>query len=528
MTAVLSPRARSRITLASVCLAILVLPASLTGSSVALPSLAVDLGAGLQSLQWVVNAYNLTFACFLLVCGSLADIVGRRRVFAVGGSVFVIASLVSSLASSVLVLDIARAAAGVGAAAVMTSGSALLATAFQGVDLGRAFALLGSAAGAGLALGPSIAGLVVGHWGWRWVFVVHAVAQLVALGGLPALPNPRVEERRSIDWAGAALFTVGLFLLVLGVVQSGSWGWSAPATLGVLAVAATILLIFVLVERRQASPMFEVSLLTQRRFVGVCLVPVALSLGFVCLLVYLPTFLTGANGASPDAAGATMMLLTLPILGVPIGVGALIKRGLGMRAVMVLSLVLVGCGVAWLTVIHPGITVAAIAGPLLVIGAGMGISAGTVDGMALSSVAPDRAGMAAGIFNTGRLASEAVCVAALGATLAVLTTHRIATSLALPGITDERAQVLAARVVAGDVAGGASAAPGSRGSATTDLFATLFTDSFRIGLWAIAVACIVTAAVVHRMLRPESRPPAPESESATDDRAAGATASELR
>ncbi|MGW1153500.1 MFS transporter [Streptomyces rubiginosohelvolus] len=527
MSTVTSDRATARptIVLAAVCVAVLILPASLTGSSVALPDIASNLHADIVPLQWVVNAYNLAFASFMLACGSLADIVGRRRLFAVGTTVFVLASVASGLAGNVLLLDVMRGLAGLGAAAVMTSGSAILATTFQGAALGRAFAILGSSAGAGLALGPSVSGFLVGMLGWRWVFFVHALVAAVALLALPSIRESRNSEGARIDWWGTVTFTSSLFLLMLAVVQGPQTGWGSTEVVGMFAGAALLIALFLVVESRQTHPMFDLALFRQSRFLAVCLLPVAIAFGFVCLLVLLPSWFSAANGASADAAGATMMLLTLPVLVVPLGVSRLVKLGVSTRVVLSLSLLLVAVGGAWLTVLRPGISTLELAGPLLLIGVGMGLSAGLIDGVAITSVAPERAGMAAGMFNTMRLAGEAVAITVMSTVLVSLLQNRVADGLRDYGLPAGDAAGVANSVASGDLErAGRSVEPGLR-DRFGDFLADSYTGAMHSVLWLLAAVCAVATVVVYLMLR-ERAEPATAAPAAEDATAQEATAQE--
>ena len=493
---------RPGLTLAAVCVAVLVLPASLTGASVALPSIATDLHAGLVPLQWVVNGYNLAFACFMLAFGSLADIVGRRRMFTIGVVVFAAASLASAVTPDILLLDVLRAVAGLGAAAVMTAGSAILATAFEGAALTRAFGILGASAGAGLALGPSTSGLLVGAFGWQAVFVSHAIVAAAVLFAVRFMPVSRQSTGAKVDWAGTVTFTLSLFLLMLGVVDGPQWGWSSPAVLALLAAAVLLMAVFVMVERRVDHPMFDIGLFRERRFLATCLVPVALSFGFVCLLVFLPSYFTGVAGESPNRAGATMMLLTLPVLVVPLLVGKLVQRGLSTRAVLSSSLLLVGAGCAWLTVIDSHSSTLDVLGPLLVVGIGMGVSAGLVDGVAITSVEPQRAGMAAGMFNTMRLAGEALAIAVMGAVLVSLAQSRIAEGVGTyPGLTDDQVGPVGNQIASGDLAGPVSVVPAAEQGAYREFLAGAFSSALSGMLWVIAAITVITALVVFVMLR---------------------------
>lgn len=524
MSTATSGRATTRpsIILAAVCVAVLILPASLTGSSVALPDIASDLHADIVPLQWVVNAYNLAFASFMLACGSLADIVGRRRLFAVGTAVFALASLASGLSTNVLLLDVMRGVAGFGAAAVMTSGSAILATTFEGAALGRAFAILGSSAGAGLALGPSLSGFLVGTLGWQWVFFAHALVAAVALLALPAIPESRNSEGAKVDWWGTVTFTASLFLLMLAVVQGPQIGWTSAEVIGLFVGAVLLIALFAVAESRQAHPMFDLALFRQSRFLAVCLLPVAIAFGFVCLLVLLPSWFSGANGASADAAGATMMLLTLPVLVVPLGVNRLVKLGMSTRVVLSLSLLLVALGGAWLTVLHPGISALELAGPLLLIGIGMGFSAGLIDGVAITSVAPERAGMAAGMFNTMRLAGEAVAITVMSTVLVSLLQSRVAGGLRGFGLPAADAAGVANGVASGDLAGAAQRVdPGLR-DRFSDFLADSYTGAMHSVLWLLVAICAVATVVVYLMLR--DRQEAATDSPVTDDATAQETA----
>ncbi|MGW5255435.1 MFS transporter [Streptomyces sp. NPDC004012] len=508
-------RGNPTLTLAAVCLAVLVLPASLTGTSVALPDISSTLHVGLAPLQWVVNAYNLAFACFMLGCGSLADILGRRRMFAAGTVLFALSSLASAVTSSIAVLDVARALAGLGAAAVMTAGAATLATTFEGAAQARAFAILGSSAGAGLALGPSTAGVLVNAFGWRAVFLSHLVVAVIVLAAVPKMPESRNPAATKVDWAGTTTFTLSLFCLMFAVVQGPQQGWASGTTLLLFASAAVLMALFVVAELRQRQPMFQLSLLGQGRFMAVSLIPVALSFSFVCLLVLLPTYFTSVAGMSINASGATMMLLTLPVLVVPLVVSKLVKNGVSTRLVLTLSLVVAAVGAGWLTLIAPDVSVAELAGPLLLLGISMGMTAGLVDGVAITSVEPAQAGAAAGMFNTMRLAGEAFAIAVMSAVLLNSTRAHITDGLAgVPGTKGADAGALADRVISGDLAGAAGTVAGSAHSAFHDLLTGSYTDGLHLVLWVVVAICAASAVLVGVMLREPAQQAAPAAEKA--------------
>ncbi|MFI6578163.1 MFS transporter [Nocardiopsis sp. NPDC050513] len=512
---------RSWLPLVLVCVAAALLPAALTGSSVALPDIGTDLETDLAPLQWVVHAYNVMFASFMLASGGLADLFGRRLMFTLGLSLFALSSLASGLISDIVLLDVLRGASGAGAAAVMTAGSALLAQVFTDpATRARAFSMLGASFGMGLALGPSTAGLLVGAFGWRGVFIAQAVIAGVVLLGAAKLPESRDPDATSVDWWGAITFTSSLFLLTLSVVEGPQRGWGDPVVLGGFALAAALMVAFAVAERVQRRPMFELSLLGNPRFIAVCLVPVLLAFGFVCLLVFLPSYFIGVNGMSPQGSGLTMMLLTVPVMGLPLFAGQML-RFIPVGWLLGLSMLLIGLGAAWLTTLNPETTLIGLLGPLMVIGSGVGISFGIIDGAAVSSVEPARAGMAAGMFNTMRLASEAIAVAGMGAFLVSLTQTNLTEQL--PAVTSDEALdigALANRVAQGDLAGAAGTVTGDE----TEVFGVMaasYTDAFQLTLWILAAVCLAGVPFIIGLLR-EPRPSADEGAPADADPATDA------
>ncbi|PYC72358.1 MFS transporter [Streptomyces tateyamensis] len=488
-------RLRQGLALVAVCLAGGILPASLTGSSVALPGIGHDLHAGLVPLQWVVNSYNLTFGSFMLAAGSLADRIGRRRMFTLGTALFALCSLVSAFAGNVYLLDAVRALSGVGAAAVLTSGSALLAGLFQGPALGRAFGILGSAFGAGLALGPSTAGFLESAFGWRAVFLSHVVVTVLAMLLIPLIPASRERSAGGVDWLGTATFTGALFLLTLAMVEGPQLGWFSLGQVPAMLLGSLALLVaFVVTERRRAHPMFDLSLFRSPRFVAVCLMPVVLAFGFVSLLVLLPSWFVTADGLSTAQTGLVMMALTAPVLLLPAVAGSLAKR-FSARVLLGLSLVLMAVGTAWLTVLHPGVGAGLLVGPLLLIGAGMGVAAGLLDAAAIGSVEPERAGMAAGMFNTMRLAGETVAIVIMSTVLVSLTGSRLDGKVGAAG-----GQAVADKLVGGDMSGALALVTGDRG-ALTQLLAGGYSDALRLTLWALTAICLLSAVPITLLLR---------------------------
>lgn len=397
----------------AVLLAVFVVPNSISGTAIALPYISADIDASLSTLQWVVNAFNLTFACFTLFWGTLADAYGRKKAFLLGAGIYTVASVASALSPNALFLDITRALAGIGGAAIFSCGSAILIAQFEGSKRTQAFAFFGTTAGIGITFGPTISGFLLDFVNWRAIFAAHAIVLSIVLFLSRAIPNDISERKKfSFDIMGTLLFITSLMLLMLALVQGAQWGWSELSTLILLIAGIIIAVGFYLYEKRINNPILNFDLLKDRRFVGLILIPVVASLIFVTLLTYYPSYLTGVMQLTPSAAGLMMVSLTLPVLFCPILAGKMVSNGTSAQLVLFISLAafMVG-GISLVITSQPDSELWTLAAPLFLIGCGMGLSAGLVDGLALSCVEPSQAGMAAGLLNTLRLGSEALAVA---------------------------------------------------------------------------------------------------------------------
>lgn len=409
---------RRSLVLSAVLLSALSVPLTITGASIALPDLRRDLGADLTTAQWVVNGYNVAFAASLTFAGSLADVLGRRRAFTAGVALFVAGSLLCAVSGGVVLLNLARVLAGVGAAAGTAAGASLLAATFDGPARTRAFGLLGTVLGVGLALGPTVSGHLVSTSGWRAVFVPPAVLSALVLTLCPLLPRSAAPVGRRIDWPGGAFFTAGLVLVIAVLVEAPALGLADPLILTGLLTAIGFVVGFVRAERRTREPMFDLGLLANRRFVGYAVAAGSLMGLLVPLLVYLPSYLIAVVGLDSDTSGLWLLALTLPSVALP-SVGAVIARRRP-RLLVVGAVALGGVGVALLTSTGRESGFWEFAPSFLALGTGVGLTTGVVDGLAVSAVRAEDAGTAAGIFNTARLTTETIALAGVGALLAAL------------------------------------------------------------------------------------------------------------
>ena len=422
-------------TLGAVCTGVFMLLLDITIVNVALPDIQRAFAASLTDLQWVISAYALTLAAFLLTAGSLADRFGRRRLFAIGLVAFTAGSLACGLATGPLFLVLARAAQGVGGAVMFATSLALLADAFRGRERGVAFGVFGAVTGVAVAVGPVLGGAITSGLSWRWIFFVNLPIGALAL----AVTLLRVGESRDpdagrLDLAGFATFSLGLAGLVFGLIRSTSDGWGSASVLAPLAASAVLLVAFGVVERRQRRPMLDLGLLRVPTFNGGLAAAWAISASLFSLLTYLIIYVQNILGLSAVGAGVRFLPLTGALF-LTAGVAGRLTSHVPRRLLIGPGFALIGVGL----LLMRGLTVSSVWTHLL---AGMvisGVGAGLVNvplvSTAVGVVEPARAGMASGINSTARQIGVATGVAGLGTIFAghvrsVVTSQLSSTALA--------------------------------------------------------------------------------------------------
>lgn len=484
---------RKALILLAVCLASSAMPLSFTGPAVALPSISHALGGSAEALNWVTNAFMLAFGSTLLLAGALADRFGRRRIFLAGAATFIAASIGLLYAPGIASFDLLRAAQGFGGAAIFSAGAAALAQEFDGRQRIRAFSLLGASFGIGLSFGPISSALLIEHFGWRSIFVLVTGVAIVAFAvGAAFLRETRDPAAGRLDWPGAAAFTSALTLLTCGIMRAPQDGWSDPWTIAMLACAATLFAAFTAIERRTARPMLDLDLFRFPRFLGVQLLAAAPAYAFVVLLILLPVHFIAIEGMREIQAGRLMIALSAPLVVLPVAAGVL-TRWLAPATICAAGLLVSAAGLAWLSVAmgHDGVH-ASIA-PLLMIGVGISLPWGLMDGLAVSVVPIERAGMATGIFSTTRVAGEGLALAIVSAVLGTLTAGQIAGHV--PG-QEAHAATAAQRLIAGDFSSAAHLLPGV-GRAT---LAQAASGAFSTLLMLLSAITVLTALVVFLFL----------------------------
>ncbi len=411
--------------LLAICLGTFMLLVDVTIVSVALPSMAVELHASFSSLQWVVDAYAVALAALLLVAGSIADRFGRRKLYAIGLALFAVASLCCGLAPTAWLLITARIVQGVGAAAMFSTNTALLSVTYSGRDRGIAFGVWGAVNSAAAAIAPVFGGFLTQTFGWRSIFLVNLPIAAVALVLTWRVLAESRGNRARIDWQGGVTVTAFAALATFGLIYGGDHGWADPITLVSFAVAAGSLVAFVLIERRTATPLLDLSLLRRISFATLMFAAMVLTAAAFTPAVYLSLWLQSVLGL--DALRAGLVLAPMAIVGfvVSILIGRHMHR-IPPQWPLGIGLILIGAGALARTFLTAESGWLALLPGLMVTGVGVGLASPVLVAAALGSAPPERAGMAGGAVNTFRQLGYALGIAVLGSVL----TARIADSFA--------------------------------------------------------------------------------------------------
>jgi EmrB/QacA subfamily drug resistance transporter len=384
--------------------------------NVALGALQLEFGATLVGVQWVVEAYALFLASLVLVGGSLGDLYGRRRVFALGIAIFAVASVACGLARDINELILARAAQGIGAALLVPGSLAIISASFPENERGRAIGTWSGMSAITGAAGPVIGGWLIEHASWRWAFFINLPLAAVTLAiTFWQVPESRGEMRaRRLDWPGALLVTVGLGLIVFALLESSSQGWRSGRVVGGLAAGVAALVLFVVVESRSAAPILPPDLFRVRNFTGANLLTLFLYAALGGVMFFLPLNLIQVQGYSATAAGAAMLPFILLFSFLSRWAGGLVERWGPKKPLFVgplivglafVLLALPGQGGGYWTTFFPGI---------VLLGLGMATSVAPLTTVVMTSLSADQAGVASGVNNAVARVAALLAIAIFG------------------------------------------------------------------------------------------------------------------
>jgi MFS transporter, DHA2 family, methylenomycin A resistance protein len=403
------------LTLAAMSLGYGVVQLDVTIVNTALNSIGSSLGGGVSELQWVVSAYTIAFAAFILTAGALGDRIGAKRIFIAGFAIFTAASVACALSPNATMLIAARAVQGLGAAILVPNSLALLSHAYPD-DRARGRAVGIWAAGASLALtaGPLVGGGLIALVGWRSIFLVNLPIGLTGLWLSWRYASETTRSpQREIDLPGQLAAIAALGCLAGAIIEGGTLGWSHPFVLSGFAAAVVLAVLFVWQERRAPQPMLPLSLFRHRMFALTALVGLFVNVAFYGLIFVFSLYFQRVNGWSPFATG----LAFVPMMGAVLPVNLVASRvaeRIGAPATIALGAALSASGCLALLGIGQGTSYWAICAQLIVIGGGLGLLVPPLTSTLLGSVEKSRSGIAAGVLNATRQTGSVLGVALFG------------------------------------------------------------------------------------------------------------------
>lgn len=494
LTARTHSRSASALAALSVFMAAMLLPLSFTGGVMTTPAIQQSLGGSPAALSWLTNGFMLTFGSFLLAAGVTADAIDRKRIFLAGAALFCLSSLLFCLTDDLFLSGALRALQGLAAAMILASGSAALAQLYDGAQRTRAFSILGTVFGAGLAFGPLLIGFMTDAVGWRGVYALFALlSAMVLLIGLAYLPAAEKSEPRKPDNLGLTLFTLALMLFTASLMVIPARGFLSLTTLALFIVSGGLFVAFAVRCRRVNNPVLELALLRHPRFVGVLLLPVATCCCYVVLLIIVPLHFMGGEGMSESQSALYLMALTAPMLIFP-SVAALLTRWFSPGQVATGGLMIASVGLLLLGDAFHSHRLPLLVLALILCGAGAALPWGLMDGLAISAVPVAKAGMAAGLFNTVRVAGEGIALAVVTAVLTA--SNNLTLQSRVHGYAPEVIHRAAGWLGAGNMPQAAALLPDFSLRALSESYDTAYTVLFS----GLAVVTLLCALMVWRTL----------------------------
>ena len=416
-------------TLFLACLAQFMVILDVSVVNVALPAIRNGLHFTEVDLQWVVNAYTVTFAGFLLLGGRAADLLGRRKVFVSGLILFALASLAGGLSNDQGLLIAARAVQGLGGAVIAPASLSILTTTFaEGRERNRAVGIWGAMGGAGGAAGVLLGGILTDLLSWRWILFINVpIGLLAAFFAHQIIAEGRDPNRaRDFDLRGALSATLGLTLLVLGIVRTDQTGWGSPQTLALIAAGVVLLGVFVLIEGRFArSPLMPLRIYASRTLTSANIVVLLVGGATFGMWFFVSLYLQQVLGYSPIRAGLAFLPMTLCIvIGSTVASRAVIR--VGAKPLLLAGMVSLTLGLLLFTQISPhGTYLSDVLAPSLLVAIGIGLSFVPATILAVAGVGSHEAGLASGLVNTARLVGGALGLAILAAIATSKTSHEL-------------------------------------------------------------------------------------------------------
>ncbi|POX58084.1 hypothetical protein C3492_40090 [Streptomyces sp. Ru62] len=481
------------------CLGVFVAYLPVTTVAVSLPAIQRALHASTAQLSWVQDAFVLPMAAFILTAGVFGDVHGRKRVFQAGLVCCAAGAAVALCARDIHTLWTGQALAGLGSAALLPTTLALISHAVPDPrERGRFIGLWATALLAALATGPLVAGLILDHASWRWIYLAPLPLAVLAFAtAARLLPDSRAPHGRRLDWPGQITAAVAVTALVYGVIEGGAGSFGDARVLGALAVGAAGVVAFVSAERRGASPMLDLTLFRSAGFTATALVAAITFLGLIGFFFVLSLYFGLVQQLGTPAAAGRIVLVPLAAIVAGVPAGRLLHR-VSPRVMITTGLLLTAAALLSLTTLGTGTSYASIAWRLTLLGLGMGTVTTPMTATAVASVPHRLAGMASAGNNAFRQLGGALGPAVLGALLTSRAVRALPGHLADAGVTGDTRRTVVATVDAGGP-GAVSGLPlGAEAGRVYDALAASLLDGLRLcllvsaGLVLLAALCAVT------------------------------------
>ena len=409
------------IVLSLITLAQFIVVVDFTIVQVTLPSIGRQFGVSINGLQWIVTAYGLTLAGFLMLSGRVGDIYGHKKLFIVGVLLFSLASLVAGLAPSEIILILARVIQGLGAAMASATGLSILVAAFsEGKERNRALSIFSAATGSGFAAGMILGGLITATLGWRWVFdinvpigVVVSLLSIKYISSTMAQTGSRENRQRHLDIFGAVLITAGLMLLVYSLSIAQNIGIGSIQTLEFLSLSVIILIAFLLIEYRSKAPLMPLGFLRRGSIFGANAVGLLQVAPFVGMVFILTSYFQQVRGYSAFTAGLAFIPMGVVFLVISVFLSALLVDRFGVKPIIITGMALQTIGYVLLASISATESYFGLLGPMLLNGFGTGLGFTAINISALTGARRGEEGLASGLINTSRQIGGPVGLAVL-------------------------------------------------------------------------------------------------------------------
>ncbi len=463
--------------------------------NVALPTIQHKLGAGVSGLQWIIDAYTLTFASFMLTGGALGDLYGRKRFFMSGLVVFTFGSLMCGLSTSIGQLISFRAVQGLGAAMLLPGSLSIITATFSGKERGAAIGIWAAMSGLAIAIGPVIGGFLVEHISWQSIFYVNVPVGIIgfALTLFVVRESKDVSRSRRVDPPGLVTGTAGLFFLVYALIEGNARGWTDGLIIASFALSAVVLTTFFVIESRRESPMLPLSFFRIPTFAAANVVAAAVFFALFGSVFFLTLYLQNVQGYSPVGAGLRLFVFSVVILLVAPVAGRLSDR-FGSRWFMTIGPLVAAGGLGLLLRTHVDSSYVGVLLPaFLVLPFGMALTMTPMTAAVMSSVETRHAGVASAATNTSRELGGVFGIALLGAIFTSAFKRNFLARLVAAGLPASQARAIVARAGANAAAGSVGAA--GRRSAVGQAILHSFVHAIHIGTM-VAIGFMVLASVV--------------------------------